>query len=809
MTDRNVAARRRPRRWIQWLSLVPMAALALGTVLVSARLHEHAEHRRRIADLSAEIETLSTAQAGVVWRAFAKVQSDGRMGLARIRGEEQRRREEIYAKLDELAEMERARAEFDARLGFPPETRLEERLAYTAGQFLGGVQGSLGQMGLNPDMLRRRLDFWDQNYGAFEEALRSVRDRDDKIAASAASVAAEVGRAKAVVTLLMSCLFVLRIGAIRRRRERELEAERLAAVTRSEARFRRIVQNASDLILVTEEDGHVRYATPSAGVLAASIEHAAETGEIDRAEEALAAARALTRAIDAGALDAAEDAARDADRAVEALLGVDVAEIASSGDTAEFSVEEPDGARRVYDVRARDLTGDPDVAGFVVNARDVTEQRDLEDMLRHQAMHDPLTGLPNRRRFEERFEALDAEQRDRASVLFIDLDGFKLVNDTYGHGVGDELLVAVAHRIGTCLRFGDLLARQGGDEFLVLFSGDVTPLTESIQEVLRPPFTLDGEEIFVTASVGVVRGLEGLDAEEAARRADIAMYAAKRDGKDRAEVFTDAMATAAPERLALERDFRRALEREEFTVVYQPKVGLESGRTESLEALVRWVSPERGFVGPDLFIPFAEETGLVHELGRQVLERACRDAVRWQDDDVVVAVNVSPVQFRNPDLVDEVRAALAQSGLRPANLELEITESAVLGDIANTIRVLERLKALGVRLAIDDFGTGYSNLAHLKHFQVDVLKIDQAFVRGGQDGPEDRLSDEAIVEAVVGMAKAFEMKVVAEGVETTAHAKDLRALGVDLGQGYFFSRPVAPEEIDARVAAEREARTAV
>ncbi|MEL6712925.1 MAG: EAL domain-containing protein, partial [Planctomycetota bacterium] len=185
------------------------------------------------------------------------------------------------------------------------------------------------------------------------------------------------------------------------------------------------------------------------------------------------------------------------------------------------------------------------------------------------------------------------------------------------------------------------------------------------------------------------------------------------------------------------------------------------------------------------------------------------DAVRWQDDDVVVAVNVSPVQFRNPDLVDEVRAALAQSGLRPANLELEITESAVLGDIANTIRVLERLKALGVRLAIDDFGTGYSNLAHLKHFQVDVLKIDQAFVRGGQDGPEDRLSDEAIVEAVVGMAKAFEMKVVAEGVETTAHAKDLRALGVDLGQGYFFSRPVAPEEIDARVAAEREARTAV
>ncbi|MEL6716585.1 MAG: hypothetical protein AAFP86_22595, partial [Planctomycetota bacterium] len=239
MTERTDAARTRPLRWTQWLALVPMAGLALGTVVVSSKLHEHAEHRRRIADLSAEIETLSTAQAGIVWRAFAKVQSDGRMGLARIRGEEQRGREGIYARLDELAEMESARADFDARLGFPPEPRLEERLAFTAGQFLGGVQGSLGQMGLNPGMLRRRLDFWDQNYGAFEEALRSVRDRDDEIAASAASVAAEVGRAKAVVTLLMSCLFVLRIGAIRRRRERELEAERLAAVTRSEARFRR------------------------------------------------------------------------------------------------------------------------------------------------------------------------------------------------------------------------------------------------------------------------------------------------------------------------------------------------------------------------------------------------------------------------------------------------------------------------------------------------------------------------------------------------------------------------------------------
>ncbi|MEZ5661751.1 MAG: GGDEF domain-containing phosphodiesterase [Burkholderiaceae bacterium] len=309
-------------------------------------------------------------------------------------------------------------------------------------------------------------------------------------------------------------------------------------------------------------------------------------------------------------------------------------------------------------------------------------------------------------------------------------------------------------------------------------------------------------QIFVSASIGVVDDLTGLDAEQAVQRADIAMYRAKQAGKAQAIVFADEMLAGAPERLALEADFRRALERDEFTVVYQPKVGLKSGITESLEALVRWIHPRRGFVGPDLFIPFAEESGLVHELSRQILRKACADAVRWQPYGVVVAVNLSPIQFRNPDLANEVREALESSGLEPRFLELEITESAVLGDVQNTIRVMRELKALGIRLAIDDFGTGYSNRAHLKHFDVDVLKIDQAFVRGDGRGSDQHLSDGAIVQAVIGMARAFDMHVVAEGVESANHARELTTLGADLGQGYYFSKPIDGRGIDHFLEAE-------
>ena len=453
-----------------------------------------------------------------------------------------------------------------------------------------------------------------------------------------------------------------------------------------------------------------------------------------------------------------------------------------------------------------------------VRARRERDRRVFEDRLSHQALHDPLTDLPNRRRFQQDFDALteelSADAADpaggdvRPAVLFVDLDGFKRVNDTYGHQTGDQLLVTTAARIGACLSDGDLLARQGGDEFIVLTQRNGAALAAALLAILAPPFKLEGNDVYISASIGVLDGIAGLSAEQAAQRADIAMYAAKEAGKARAVTFTEDMLDGAPKRLELEADFRQALERDEFFVVYQPKVGLKSGVTESLEALVRWEHPTRGLVGPDEFIPFAEETGLIADLGKIVLETACGDAVKWQGRDVVVAVNLSPAQFHNPNLIEEVRASLFNSGLHPRHLELEITESAVLGDVSQTIAVIDGLKALGVRLAIDDFGTGYSNLAHLKHFNVDVLKIDQAFVRGG-NGPEaspDHLCDGAIVEAVIGMARAFDMHVVAEGVETICHADELRDLGANTGQGYFFSRPVNSAGIDAFLAAEDEAK---
>ncbi len=458
---------------------------------------------------------------------------------------------------------------------------------------------------------------------------------------------------------------------------------------------------------------------------------------------------------------------------------------------------------RILDVHVQDLSDHESIRGIVLNARDITERKALEERLRHQALHDPLTDLPNRRRFRQAFTALPCDVRARAAVLFIDLDGFKLVNDSYGHGVGDDLLLQVASRLSTCIDDGDLLARQGGDEFLVLCAIDGTAVAAAeamatkVRDALVPPFRVRDSEVFIQASIGMVTGIGDLDADQAVQRADIAMYAAKALGKGRAVFFEENMLAGAPERLALESDFRRALERGEFHVVYQPKVGLTSGCTESVEALVRWQHPTRGAVGPDSFIPFAEESGLIHDLGRYVLRRACEDACRWKDRGIVVAVNLSPVQFRNDALVAEIRAALEDSGLPAELLELEITESAVLGDVEKTTRVLGELKRLGIRLAIDDFGTGYSNLAHIKHYNVDVLKIDQSFVRGSNPGCNDALSDGDIVAAVIAMAKAFGLHVVAEGVESASHVAALQALGADLGQGYWFSKPVDAAAIDA------------
>jgi diguanylate cyclase (GGDEF)-like protein len=382
--------------------------------------------------------------------------------------------------------------------------------------------------------------------------------------------------------------------------------------------------------------------------------------------------------------------------------------------------------------------------------------------------------------------------------------GFKLVNDNFGHDRGDQLLVEVTKRLRGCLRRVDTIARIGGDEFTVLLedvtsAGDGALVAERITEALRAPFRIEGQEIFVGASIGIALGApdQGTTAQGLLRNADIAMYRAKANGRACFEVFKASMRETVRGRLKMEAELRRALERGELRLHYQPKVELRTGRLVGLEALVRWQHPERGMVPPGSFIPMAEETGLIMPIGRWVLETACRQAGRWRSDaeigeGLVMAVNLSPRQFRHPRLVDDVGHVLSAMRLDPGGLEIEITEGTAMGDADATVKTLERLKSLGVRLVIDDFGTGYSSLGYLKRFPIDVLKVDRSFVAGlpGNAG------DAAIVQAVVGLSRALGLKAVAEGVETVPQLDELRALGCDQGQGYLFGRPMPAEAIE-------------
>lgn len=798
------------RTW-PWLLLAAVGVTAYFAISAAQQLHRHAEARHAVLRDLADLEQKATEQSGLVWRALTTQLVDQKLKFVRLRGEEQRRRTEIRELLDGVRDQERDAARVAKLLDVTATDAEFDALDATTDSFLAGVQSTFGMMSLSIPRIRRRLEFWDMNYGQFAEALAALKERDLGLASAATKRAESVTQTAAILTLLAVGLLVFTIGHLRARRSRDLQRVRMHTLSTSEARFRELVQNSSDLIMVAGTDGDVRYASPSAEVLSQALRHGPsrvdqhEDLDHDGFEQAAIASRRAAEQIDdairTGAFEEASEVANRSHAAIERAFGLDVDQLVQRGRT-EVSVTRNDHETVTFDVTARDLRDQPDIRGVVLNARDVSDRKQLEAQLRHQALHDPLTGLPNRRRFRQRYDAMTDTERDSATVLFLDLDGFKLVNDSFGHRAGDGLLRHVAERIGSCLRHDDVLARQGGDEFLVLYIGDGAELANAIGKVLQPPFTVEGREVFVTASIGVVTKLDDLDAEQVAQRADIAMYEAKHAGKAQAVAFADDMLAGAPDRLTLESDFRRALERGEFTVVYQPKVGLKSERIESLEALVRWRHPERGFISPDEFVPFAEESGLIAELGRTVLEQACRDAVRWQDAGVVIAVNLSPIQFRNPELVAEVANALRDTGLEPGRLELEITESAVLGDVQRTIEVLRQLKALGCRLAIDDFGTGYSNLAHLKHFDVDVLKIDQAFIRGGNPSAQDHLSDGEIVKAVIGMAKAFDLHVVAEGVETIDHVEELRALGADLGQGYFFSKPVPSDQIDSMLATE-------
>jgi diguanylate cyclase (GGDEF)-like protein/PAS domain S-box-containing protein len=441
------------------------------------------------------------------------------------------------------------------------------------------------------------------------------------------------------------------------------------------------------------------------------------------------------------------------------------------------------------------------------------ERKAFEERLAHQSMHDPLTGLPNRLLFLDRLSLAIARCRRmhrEVAVLFIDLDRFKNVNDSVGHDAGDELLVAVARRLESVLRPGDTVARFGGDEFTILCD-DLTTATSRdraieiahrLLEAVAQPFVVGGSQTFVSASVGIALATGEERPEELLRDADAAMYHAKESGRGRAEVFDETMRARAVVRHATENDLHRALEHGELRLFFQPVISLHDAQCVGAEALVRWQHPERGLMVPDEFVPLAEETGLVVELGRWVLEAAAEEAARWQYEHAhpfVVSVNLSARQLAQPGLAERLADVVERSGVDPQNLCLEITESVLMEDAEAVISVVERVRALGIRLSIDDFGTGYSSLGYLKRFPVDAVKIDRSFVNGlGADR-----GDSAIVSAVIGLAHALDLQVVAEGVETEHQLAELVALGCDEAQGYYFAPPQPVQDLRALIGRKR------
>ncbi len=498
----------------------------------------------------------------------------------------------------------------------------------------------------------------------------------------------------------------------------------------------------------------------------------------------------------------------------------------------EIIYNRKEGETRTLSLKTSTMQGkDGQALATICIVGDVTERKRAEEQLKHQAFHDSLTGLPNRPLFLDRLEhALTRAQRQNGSVavLFLDLDNFKMINDSLGHKVGDQLLMAVTERLKGCMRPSDTIARLGGDEFTVLLE-DVQDLTipisvaERIAQQLRTPISLRGSdqpkvqtkplhmehsEVFVTTSIGIaVKQGDHDHPDDLLRRADVAMYEAKRKGKACYALFEPKLTSRVKRFLQIENELRLALEREEFRVFYQPIVNLETNRISGLEALVRWAHATRGLVLPAEFISVAEQTGLIVPIGQWVLEESCRQVAKWEQarrnsqslsPPLTVSVNLSGRQFAHPGLLEDITRTLRDTCLDPHALKLEITESVAMEDVDSALTILQRLKKLGVQLAIDDFGTGHSALSYLKRFPIDTLKVDRSFIDGlGQD-PEDT----AIVRATIAFAKTLNLTVTAEGIETTEQLAELRMLDCDQGQGYYFAMPMPAEALDKLLSAD-------
>jgi diguanylate cyclase (GGDEF)-like protein/PAS domain S-box-containing protein len=622
-------------------------------------------------------------------------------------------------------------------------------------------------------------------FGVLQRELNSSRT---PLAVSAAS--ARRWRVNgSIVTLLLGglCLALVTRGAGRTRRQLAAAEAHEGAIRQSTQRFESLMSESSDLVTVLDRGGRVTFQSDSIALM-------------------------LGWKVD-------DVVGRDF---VEFLADDDVETVRTVLKQAEIRPE----LRRAIDFQMRRSNGtmvrveavvvgrfqDPDILGCLLNIRDQTERLVLEEALRHQAFHDPLTGLPNRALFDDRLaHAYERTERGGHSLclLLADLDDFKDVNDTYGHALGDTVLIEVAARLRRAVRLEDTIARLGGDEFAILIeqmngAEDGTRAAERIIEALAKPVVVGDVEVFPHASIGIAMGSAADGSSRTIEEltgqmlidADLAMYEAKRQGRRGFQFYASSMEAGIKERMAMRSDLERGLGRREFLLHYQPIVSIETGIVVGAEALVRWDHPERGLVPPMAFMPLAEQTGLIVDIGRWVLADACREAAGWDLETTegtapYVSVNVSGSQLQAKGFVQEVRDVLTATGLSPARLVLEVTETALIEDSEGNVLKLEQLRDVGIRLAIDDFGTGYSSLSYLRQFNLDILKIDKSFIDAlGHDS-----KGSALVAAMVAIGTSLSMEVVAEGIEDAGQLQDLRTLHCDLGQGYLFAKPVPAAEL--------------
>ncbi|CAM4420713.1 EAL domain-containing protein [Paenibacillus alkaliterrae] len=470
--------------------------------------------------------------------------------------------------------------------------------------------------------------------------------------------------------------------------------------------------------------------------------------------------------------------------------------------TFEWSYLSKNGLKIPVEISSRIFTLNG-VKVVLADSRDITERKRAEETIKHMAYHDALTGLPNRSLFYNRlsYAMLHAKIHNlMLAVMFVDLDRFKLINDTLGHSVGDFLLQAVAERLQNCLREVDTLSRQGGDEFTVIIEKiakeEAAHVAQRILYSFSQPFLIEGRELFITPSIGVsLYPADGHDIETLVKNADTAMYHAKEQGRNNYQFYTSDMNKMITKKMMLENALRKALERQEFTIFYQPQVSIQTNKMIGMEALIRWQHPEMGLISPTEFIPLAEETGLIVPIGEWVLRTVCSQNKAWQAAEyppVRISVNLSARQFQQGNLADTLSRILQETRLEPQYLELEITESIIMQNIEKTIATLNELKLMGVQISVDDFGTGFSSLSYLKHFPVDTLKIDQSFVWDINICPKDT----AIVTTIINMAHNLQLKVIAEGVETQEQFTFLKQQQCDEVQGYLFSKPLSCEEAE-------------